>query len=102
MMISWGLDRADVVKTADNELEFMTGETDLDRGASILRSYHPNIMLMNVTAGRDGSYAYYGDTHVYVPGFQLGGTIETTGAGDTFCACVLGYVLDHGLILISN
>ena len=24
-------------------------------------------------------------------------TIETTGAGDTFCACILNYVLDHGL-----
>ena len=23
-------------------------------------------------------------------------TIETTGAGDTFCACVLHYVLTHG------
>ena len=26
-----------------------------------------------------------------------GGVIETTGAGDTFCACVLDYVLSHGL-----
>ena len=24
-------------------------------------------------------------------------TIETTGAGDTFCASTLNYVLDHGL-----
>ena len=24
-------------------------------------------------------------------------TIETTGAGDTFCACILNYVLEHGL-----
>ena len=24
-------------------------------------------------------------------------TIETTGAGDTFCGCVLHYVLEHGL-----
>ena len=24
-------------------------------------------------------------------------TIETTGAGDTFCACVIGFVLEHGL-----
>jgi fructokinase len=24
-------------------------------------------------------------------------TIETTGAGDTFCACVLNYVLENGL-----
>ena len=24
-------------------------------------------------------------------------TIETTGAGDTFCASILNYVLEHGL-----
>ena len=28
---------------------------------------------------------------------KLGGTIETTGAGDTFCACVLNFVLERGL-----
>ena len=33
---------------------------------------------------------------MHVPGFTLGGTIETTGAGDTFCACILNYILDHG------
>lgn len=30
-------------------------------------------------------------------GKQLGGTIETTGAGDTFCASVLGFVLENGV-----
>jgi fructokinase len=34
---------------------------------------------------------------VEVAPFLQENTIETTGAGDTFCACVLGYVLDHGL-----
>jgi fructokinase len=33
---------------------------------------------------------------VFVPAVKLGGTIETTGAGDTFCACVLNFVLEHG------
>ena len=33
---------------------------------------------------------------MFVPAFRLGGTIETTGAGDTFCASVIHYVLDHG------
>ena len=34
---------------------------------------------------------------MFEPACSLGGVIETTGAGDTFCACVLNYVLDHGL-----
>lgn len=29
-------------------------------------------------------------------------TIETTGAGDTFCACVINYVLEHGLTDLTD
>ena len=47
--------------------------------------------------GRDGSRAYYGDHYVEVAPFLQENTIETTGAGDTFCACVLNYVLEHDL-----
>ena len=95
--IEWGLGQCDILKIADNELEFLTGETDFDKGAAILRERFPNIKIFNVTAGADGSYNYYRDSRVFVPSFRLGGTIETTGAGDTFCACVLHDVLNHGV-----
>jgi fructokinase len=95
--IDWGLSRCDILKIADNELEFMTGETDFDRGAAILRRRYPNIRLLNVTAGAGGSYAYCEGLRVYQPAFTLGGTIETTGAGDCFCGCVLNFVLERGL-----
>ena len=95
--IAWGLSRCDILKIADNELLFMTGESDFDRGAAILRRDYPNIRLLNVTAGSEGSICYYEDKRVCVPAFRLGGTIETTGAGDTFCAGVLNYVLENGI-----
>ena len=57
----------------------------------------PNIKVLNITAGAEGSISYYEDKKVFVPGFCLGKTIETTGAGDTFCASVLNYVLEHGI-----
>lgn len=95
--IAWGLGRCEILKIADNELQFMTGERDFDRGAAILQAQYPQIRLLNVTAGADGSYSFYGGKRVFVPSFRLGGTIETTGAGDTFCACVLNYVLENGL-----
>ena len=95
--IRWGLAQCDVLKISDNELEFMTGETDFDKGATRLLAEYPQIKLLNVTAGADGSYAYYKGMRVFQPSFRLGGTIETTGAGDTFCACVLNFVLEHGL-----
>ena len=99
--ISWGLSQTDILKIADNEIEFMTGEKSFDRGAAILQEKYPNIRVLNVTAGADGSYSYYGNTRVFVPSFRLGGTIETTGAGDTFCACVLNYVLENGIDNLS-
>lgn len=95
--IEYGLAHCGILKIADNELEFITGETNFDRGASILRKKYPNIRLLNITAGAEGSYSYYENQRVFVPACKLGGVIETTGAGDTFCACVLNYVLEHGL-----
>ena len=95
--MEYGLSQCGVLKIADNELEFMTGEKDFDKGAAILRGKFPNIRLFNVTAGAQGSYSYYEDKRVFVPACRRGGVIETTGAGDTFCACVLDFVLAHGL-----
>ena len=95
--IAWGLARCHILKIADNEIEFMTGETDFDKGAAILMERYPNIKILNVTAGAEGSYSYSFGHRVFVPSFRLGGTIETTGAGDTFCACVQNYVLEHGI-----
>lgn len=96
--ISWGLSQCDILKIADNELEFMTGTNDFIMGAAILHAQYPNIRVLNVTAGADGSYSFYGETPpVFVPAFKLGRTIETTGAGDTFCASVLNFVLENGI-----
>ena len=95
--IEWGLSQCDILKIADNEIEFISGSSDFDEGAAYLKKNFPNIRLLNVTAGPDGSYSYYGDKKVFVPAFKLGGTIETTGAGDTFCACAQAFALDKGL-----
>ena len=100
--IAWGLSQCDILKIADNELEFMTGETDFVKGAGILHKTYPNIKVLNVTAGADGSYSFYGEEEpVFGPSFRLGGTIETTGAGDTFCASVLNFVLENGIACLT-
>lgn len=94
--IAWGLSQCDVLKIADNELAFMTGSTDFDAGAAALRARYPNLRLLCVTAGAGGSYAWCGASRAFEPACALGGVIETTGAGDCFCACMLDFVLDHG------
>ena len=39
---------------------------------------------------------------MFVPSCKLGGTIETTGAGDTFCASVLNFVLENGIACLTS
>lgn len=100
--IRYGLSHCDVLKIADNELEFMTGEADFDKGAAIFLKQYPNIRLLNVTAGPEGSCSHYNGLRVFCPALKLGGVMEATGAGDTFCACVLNFVLAHGLDGLSE
>lgn len=95
--IRWGLAQCDVVKISDDELLFFTGESDFDAGAAKLTAEFPNLRMVNVTAGAKGSLSYYKELRVFEPGVSRGGVIETTGAGDTFCACVLHFLLDHDL-----
>lgn len=90
--MEYGLSKCDVCKISEEEVEFLTGEKDIEKGAAILREKFP-VKLFQVTAGAEGSYAFYKDMMVYKPSFKLGGTIETTGAGDTFCGSIL-----HGLL----
>lgn len=87
----------DVAKVAENELEFLTGEKDIFRGAELLRRQYPNLRLLTVTAGENGSYAFFENHAVYAPACLQERTVDTTGAGDCFFGCVLHHVLHHGL-----
>ena len=94
--IEYGMSKCDVLKISDNEVEFMCGTTDYNKGAAMLQEKY-NIPLILITMGKDGSRAYYKDMIVEAAPFLQENTIETTGAGDTFCASTLNYVLDHDL-----
>ncbi len=94
--VLYGLHYADILKISDNEIQWFTGEEDFTEGVKKLRQIR-DIPLILVSMGPDGSRAYYKDLVVDVAPFLRPDTIETTGAGDTFGANVLNYVLDHGL-----
>lgn len=94
--IEYGLSKCDVLKISDNEVEFMCGTTDYDKGARVLIDKY-QIPLVLITMGRDGSRAYYKGLRVEAAPFLQEKTIETTGAGDTFCATILHFVLKYGL-----
>ncbi len=96
--IAYGMERCDILKLSDNELEFFCGTTDPDAGVRMLREQY-SLPIVFVTLGPDGSKAYYNDSVVFAPPFTRQDTIDTTGAGDTFTACALNYLLDHGMDL---
>ena len=100
--IEYGLSMSDIVKISDDEVRFLTGYDDIKAGGRILHEKYPNIKLLNVTLGNCGSIAFYKDLEVFVPAFIQKQTIETTGAGDTFCASILHHVLDLGIENLNN
>ena len=95
-----GMKYCDYLKISDNEIQWLTGEEDYDKGVEKIRESF-DIPLITVSMGRDGSRAYYnynGKTIITEASpFLSNQTIETTGAGDTFCGCVIHYLLTFGL-----
>ena len=94
--VLYGLGQCDILKISDNEIQWLTGKEDYTDGVRWIRERYP-VPLILVSMGKEGSRAYYKDRIVEAKPFLQPNTIETTGAGDTFCACVLHYVLEHGL-----
>ena len=93
--VAWGLERCDILKISDNELQWFTGKKDFDEGMALLREKY-SIPLIVLSLGKAGSRAYCGDARAEVPGFRMENTIETTGAGDTFMGGILHGVLTRG------
>ncbi len=96
-MIDWGLQQADVVKISDNEITWFTGIDDYDLAINKLQKDYPNLKLICLSMGADGSKAVTKEHAVFYPAFLQDKTIETTGAGDTFCACMINTVLENGI-----
>ena len=93
--IRYGLEHCKILKISDNELQWLTGKEDFDEGIAMIQEEY-QIPLILLSMGKEGSRAYTKDLRVESASFRQENTIETTGAGDTFCACVLYYVLSHG------
>ena len=94
--IWYGIEKCDILKIADNEIKWLTGTEDYDEGVRRIRE-RSDAGLINVTLGKEGSLSYYKDKKVFADAVYSGKTVATTGAGDTFCANVLGCVLENGM-----
>lgn len=94
--VLYGMAHCDILKISDNEIQWLTQQEDFDAGVRWIRQRFPNIRLLLLSMGKDGSRGYSGDAMAEVKGFSVH-AIETTGAGDTFFGGILHHVLAWGL-----
>ena len=95
--LDYVLQRCDILKISDNEIQWFTGKENYDEGIAFIRNKYPNIKLIGLSLGKEGSRAYYNDIKVCKSAYLHDGPLETTGCGDTFCGCMLHTVLEKGL-----
>lgn len=93
--IKYGLRHCNILKISDNEIQWLTGESNYDRAGEKIQAKF-NIPMILLSMGKSGSRVYMGELRVEQPAYIQKNTIETTGAGDTFCACILYFVLEYG------
>lgn len=95
--VLYGLEHCDILKISDNEIRWLTGEEDYTAGAEWIYGRYRTPLIL-VSMGKDGSRAYYhGRMAAEGKPYLRTDTIETTGAGDTFCGCVLHFIVENGL-----
>lgn len=99
--VLYGLEHCQILKISDNEIQWLTDEQDYTDGVKWINDrFH--IPLVLVSMGKQGSRAYYQGKMVEAAPYLREDTVETTGAGDTFCGCVLHYIAEHGLENLSD
>ena len=81
-----GLAQAQVVKISEDEVEFLTGTRDLQKGRKAL--WHDDLQLLVVTCGLAGCAFFTPELAGSVASFNVA-AVDATGAGDGFVAGLL-------------
>ena len=76
----------DIQKISDEDLEFITGENNIEKAAPKL--FDKGVKLIIYTCGKDGAYAFTSDTAAFSPAEKVK-AVDTTGAGDGFIGSFL-------------
>lgn len=78
---------ADILKLSEEEFEFITGETDLERHAPAFAAQH-GIACLFITLGPDGAFYCGAGGCGRLPAYDVK-VVDTTGSGDAFMGAVL-------------
>ncbi len=85
-IISSMLKYADILKISGEELEFVTGESNIEKATQML--FDKNIPLIFSTLGPDGCYYKHKNGRGYRKAYNTK-VIDTTGSGDAFVGAIL-------------
>jgi len=77
---------ANILKISDEELEFITGEADIEK--ALPKLFRGSVKLVIYTCGSDGAYAFTRNANAFAPSERVR-AFDTTGAGDGFIGSFL-------------
>ena len=84
---------ADIVKLSDEDIVWLYPDRPLEQALAKCRA-DCNAALFILTLGADGARGFVTAGEVHVPAAQTDQIIDTVGAGDTFMASILGWVIE--------
>ncbi len=85
---------SDILKISDEELEFITGESDFKKG--IPKLFTGNVKMIVYTCGSNGAYAFTENSISYSKAYMIK-IKDTTGAGDGFIGAFLWKLRELGI-----
>ncbi len=89
-----GFADADIVKISEDEVATLFSDAP-NEATAVFRIFEKGPRLVCVTRGAKGSTGYYENWSVNAPGFSVP-FVDTTGAGDSFTAGLLAFLLRQG------
>ena len=89
---------SDILKISDEELEFITGETDIEK--ALPKLFCGNVKLVIYTLGSEGAYAFTPSIKLFSPPYKVN-VADTTGAGDGFIGSFLWKLKEKSVDAIS-
>ncbi|SFG53006.1 fructokinase [Palleronia marisminoris] len=89
------IERADIVKVSDEDLEWLVPGNTLEARAQALLRRGPALVCL--TQGAEGAVAFTAERQVSVPATRAE-VVDTVGAGDTFNAGILASLSEQGVL----
>lgn len=99
--IFWGISQSDFVKLSLDEMTFLCDTMQPKEGAAMLLRKFPNVKLLCITDGANGSFAFYNDMMLSCPAFPVN-AVDSTGAGDAFCGVMLHFLLENNIDTLTE